>query len=307
MKYKFNPLTGKLDMVGNGGDAASDMVMDSGVMLEAHGGLEATDFSKVNMTVKDALKRILCKPAQAKVTPSGGGAFLVGTSHTVNVAVTVEKKSYDITSVVIGGQTPTPTTTNGKDKYAITANNVSSDTDWNYEVTENVNGAEAKQNGKISAKFYYPNLIFTTDTLDFDTVLLYYNQSAETFTIKGLQKNAQWINNAHLTSPFTPDLGKLEVRKGISNTPTYPRIGILTKSSKYDLESAAPTGTESGMWPKQNNTVAVKLTLSDKSQPSDYTAGDLINYGDDWYFYYTTQDANTGTNAVMFDIKFKNK
>ncbi|MBO7477526.1 MAG: hypothetical protein J6U04_06285 [Salinivirgaceae bacterium] len=304
MKYKFNPLTGKLDMVGNGGDAASE-VMDSGVMLEAHGGLEATDFSKVNMTVKDALKRILCKPAQAKVTPSGGGAFLVGTSHTVNVAVTVEKKSYDITSVVIGGQTPTPTTINGEDKYAITANNVSSDTDWNYEVTENVNGAEAKQNGKISAKFYYPNLIFTTDTLDFDTVLLYYNTNAKTFAIKGVKKNGSWINEANFSAPSYPDLGTTFKRLGISNTPTYPRIGILTKSSKYDLQSAAPTGTESGVWPKRTG-IAIKLTFSNKAL-GEYADGDFIDYGSDWNFYYTTQDANTGEATVVFDVNFKNK
>ncbi len=302
--YKFNPLSGKLDMVGNGGDAASE-VMDSGVMLEAHGGLEATDFSKVNMTVKDALKRILCKPAQAKVTPSGGGAFLVGTSHTVNVAVTVEKKSYDITSVVIGGQTPTPTTTNGEDKYAITANNVSSDTDWNYEVTENVNGAEAKQNGKISAKFYYPNLIFTTDTLDFDTVLLYYNTNAKTFAIKGVKKNGSWINEANFSAPSYPDLGTTFKRLSISNTPTYPRIGILTKSSKYDLQSAAPTGTESGVWPKRTG-IAIKLTFSNKAL-DEYADSDFIDYGSDWNFYYTTQDANTGEATVVFDVNFKNK
>ena len=303
--YKFNPLTGKLDMVGNGGDAANDMVMDSGVMLEAHGGLEPTNFDEVNMPIKDVLKRILCKPSRAKITPGGDGAYLVGVAYTVNLTVEVEKKSYEIRWVKINGQTITPTTNNGKSKYATTVNNVSADTQWPYSVAEDVDGAEVEESGTISAKFYYPNLIFTTDTLDFDTVLLYYNTNAKTFAIKGVKKNGSWINEANFSAPSYPDLGTTFKRLGISNTPTYPRIGILTKSSKYDLQSAAPTGTESGVWPKRTG-IAIKLTFSNKAL-GEYADSDFIDYGSDWNFYYTTQDANTGEATVVFDVNFKNK
>lgn len=320
MGYKFNPLSGKLDIVGTTqAELSEEIMLREGQMFDPHGAMQPTDFAKNNMAVKDILQTILCKPTDAEVVASGAKNFLTGTTQSLTATFAVTKKSYDIVSVAItGGDNDVYATENQLAKLnngeTINFNSLKSNVTANTELQCKV----VQQNAddiikKVAAKFYYPYLIFTlsnTAVSGFNTVKLYYNNNAfKIIAFENVSGGSVSVvgDAAKFQTPIFPTLGSTSLKsQNIINNLQYSRIGMLTKGDKF--LAAAPTGTTGGQWPSLQP-INVKLTFSNKDY-AEYVDGDFIDYGHDWYFYYTNVDANTQSqdpnkSGVKYDITFK--
>ncbi|MBO4601569.1 MAG: hypothetical protein J5651_00220 [Salinivirgaceae bacterium] len=109
---KFNPFTGKLDIVGMSEERFAELAdlestINDGEMFESHGGFtisgQSYDFGAEGnaMTVKEILKKILLKKKRAELKATGGFDQFVNVNTNCTPAFTITKKSYPIKKIVI--------------------------------------------------------------------------------------------------------------------------------------------------------------------------------------------------------------
>ncbi len=120
MGMKFNPFTGKLDIVGLSEERFAELceiesTIDEGEMFKTHGGftipsgqqsynfgLEDESGNKPNaMTVKEILKKVLLEKIRAAITAEGDFNQFVNIPRNCTPVFNITRKSYPITKIVV--------------------------------------------------------------------------------------------------------------------------------------------------------------------------------------------------------------